>query len=454
MILTRLLFPEAFGAIAAASALISGLVLVSDFGVHAVVVRSPRGDQVDFLHSAWAFQLWRGVAVWIILLGLCALLSVPAIQDLLPTTSVFVFHSFPLLTACLGFTIVLDGAQSMCIPLNVRSLNYRPTVIINLASRLLSIPIMIIWAWAEPSVWAIVGGGLAASFFNMVLSHAWVPGPRMGLNWEKDHLQEIVHFGRWIAVSSFGTFVYQQCDVILLGILMPSSALGLYWVAKLLVGVGEGFLNQIGSSLSLPIFAEVLRRNPNNLLERYYRFRLPMELTAALLAGGLFASGNFIVNFLYDPRYAQAGLMLQILALGTAFYPLLLIRDAFNATGDSHVGAFLSVLQAASLIMCLVIGFFAFGALGAIGGVALHRVIPSVITIFLARRRSWVLIWQELRIVPIFIVGLLLGKGIVLIATALGVENIHQIFYYVHRAFGSIISDLQDSWIGMRVKQL
>ena len=50
----------------------------------------------------------------------------------------------------------------------------------------------------------------------------------MGLNWDKEHFQEIVRFGRWIMVSSLATFVSQQCDVILLGILVPSSLLGLY----------------------------------------------------------------------------------------------------------------------------------------------------------------------------------------------------------------------------------
>jgi O-antigen/teichoic acid export membrane protein len=429
LVLTRLLFPEAFGAVAVAAALISGLVLISDFGVRVVIVQSPRGDEVAFLRSAWMFQLWRGVLLWMILVGLCALIGTPAVRNLLPTASVFAYHSFPLMTACLGFTLVLDGAQSTCIPLNARRLNYRPIVIVDLAARMLSIPVMIIWAWIAPSVWALVGGTVVASLFQLVLSHAWVPGPLMGLNWEKDHLREIVRFGRWIAVSSFATFIYQQCDLILLGILMPGSVLGLYSIAKLLVGVGEGLLERLGSTLALPIFAEIIRKNPSNLLDRYYRFRLPMELMAALLGGGLLASGNFIVNFLYDPRYAQAGLMLQILAVGTVFYPLLLIRDAFNATGDTHVFAFLSILRAVSLVVCLVIGFVAFGAPGAIGGVALHRIIPSVIIVFLARQRNWIGIWQELRIIPVFILGLLLGKAIVLIATELGVENIHQFLH-------------------------
>jgi O-antigen/teichoic acid export membrane protein len=293
---------------------------------------------------------------------------------------------------------------------------------------------MFIWAWIAPSVWALVGGGLAASLFALVLSHAVVPGPRMGLNWEKDHLQEIVRFGRWIAVSSFGTFISQQSDVILLGILMPSSFLGLYSIAKLLVSIGEGLLEQLNGSLALPILGEVIRKDPNNVRDRYYRYRLPIEISAGLLSGGLFATGIFVVNFLYDTRYAQAGFMLQILALGTVIYPILIIRDAFIATGNTHISAALSVLQATSLIVCVLIGFFAFGALGAIGGVALHRIIPSLVTVFLARQRNWIWISRELRIIPAFVIGILVGKGIVLIAHTFGLVNVHQFFH--SKAFG------------------
>jgi O-antigen/teichoic acid export membrane protein len=429
LILTRLLFPEAFGAIAAAVALISGLALISDFGVSVVLVQSPRGDQVGFLRSAWVFQLWRCTILWMILAGVCALLNLSVIRNLLPAGSVFADRSFALVTATLGLSIILSGAESTSVFLNIRRLNYRPIVILDLAGRVFMLPFVIIWAWIVPSVWALVGGALIGSVLRVIVSHTLVPGPRMGLSWEKDHLQEIVRFGRWIVVSSFATFIAQQSDVILLGVLMPGSMLGLYSVAKLLVDAGEGLLERLNSALSLPVFGEVIRKDPSNLRDRYYRFRLPIELIAGLLGGGLFASGHFVVDFLYDARYTQAGDMLSILALGTAIYPFLIIRNAFTATGDAHIMAAVSVLQAVSLVVCMAIGFFAFGLLGVVAGVALHRIIPSAMMIVLARQRDWISIPQELRIVPAFVVGILIGKGVVLTAAALGLHNIHQFLH-------------------------
>ncbi len=429
VILTRLLFPEVFGTIVAASALIAGVVLVSDVGIRAVIIQSPRGDQVAFLQSAWVFQLFRGIAIWALLLALCALISFPAVQGVLPDGSVFAGHLFPLVTAVLGFGLVLGGAESAAIPLNIRHLNFRPIVIVDLASRILSLPIMIIWAWISPSVWSIIGGGLAAGIFRLVLSHTIVPGPRMALKWRRDHFKEILRFGRWIAVSSFATFVSQQSDVILLGLLVPSSTLGIYSIAKLLVGAGEGLLERLTSSLALPVLGEVIRKDQRNLRDRYYRFRLPIELAAALLSAFLFTAGVFVVNFLYDPRYSEAGPMVQILALGLALYPFPIIRNAFTATADTHVVAGISILDALSLLSLAAIGYFALGPLGAIAGVAIHRIIPAAVIVVLARQRGWIGIWHELRIIPVFLVGVLLGKGMLLIATALDIENIRQIWH-------------------------
>lgn len=429
LILTRLLFPEAFGAIAAAMALIVGLALISDFGVRAVIIQSPRGEQVGFLRSAWVFQLWRGTLLWIILVGLCLLLDLSIIRNLLPPSSVFANHSFALVTACLGFTLVLGAAESTCVSLNVRRLNYRPIVIIDLAGRICGLPVMLIWAWIAPSVWALVGGALAGSLLRLVLSHTLVPGPSMGLNWDTQHFHEIIRFGRWIVVASIATFISQQSDVIALGIIMPGSMLGLYSIAKLLAGAGEGLLDRLNISLALPALGEVIRKYPSNLRDRYYQFRLPIELSAGLLSGVLFAAGQFIVQLFYDPRYAQAGAMLQLLALGIATYPFAIIGNAFTATGDTHINAYISIIKAVSLIAFIAIGFHWYGELGAVGGIALHRIVPSVVILSLAHKRNWFGMWRELRIIPAFVVGILVGKGIVLIAMLLRFENIHQLFH-------------------------
>ena len=53
LILTRLLFPEAFGVMAMVSVFLMGLAMFSDVGVGPAIMQSKRGDDRDFLNTAW-----------------------------------------------------------------------------------------------------------------------------------------------------------------------------------------------------------------------------------------------------------------------------------------------------------------------------------------------------------------------------------------------------------------
>ena len=51
LILTRLLFPEAFGIMALVTVLLVGLTLFSDMGTGPAIMQSKRGDDPDFLNK-------------------------------------------------------------------------------------------------------------------------------------------------------------------------------------------------------------------------------------------------------------------------------------------------------------------------------------------------------------------------------------------------------------------
>lgn len=422
IVLTRLLFPEAFGLIALASSLIAGLALISDFGIRTVVIQSSRGDDDGFLRSAWTLQIWRGLLLWLILVVLCLVIGFPTVRQEFPAESVFASADFSLVTSAMGLNLILGGIESTAVYLNVRRLNFRPIVVLELASRLLSLPVVILWAWLSPSVWALVGGGLIAGILRVIISHIFMPGPLMSLNWNRQHFREIVRFGKWIAVSSTATFVSAHSERIILGFLVSASALGLYAISKTLIDVIFGLFERLNSSLTLPVLGEVISQGQDNrsFKDKYYRFRFPIECTAGLSGGILFSVGSFVIQTVFDLRYADAGPMVQILAVGIIAYPANFIAGAFTAHGEPWVVAVTSILRATSLVICIAAGYLLGGFLGCIWGIALHAMIPAAIILLLAHRRKWIDIWKEIRIVLIFIVGILIGEGILAVATFIG----------------------------------
>ena len=63
LILTRLLFPQAFGMMAIASAILAGLEMLSDLGVGPSIVRNPQPTRA-FLDTLWSMQVARGWLQW------------------------------------------------------------------------------------------------------------------------------------------------------------------------------------------------------------------------------------------------------------------------------------------------------------------------------------------------------------------------------------------------------
>lgn len=427
LVMTRLLFPSAFGVIAAATAIIVGLGLISDFGVHAVIIQSSRGEDDHFLRSAWVFQGSRGILLWLVLLVVCIALSLGPIRRVLPMDSVFADPSFPMITGALGINLVLAGFEFTALSLNIRKLHFKPTVLVDIAGKLTTIPVMIAWAWFFPSAWALVAGSLASGLVRVAMSHTVVPGPRMVAQWKSEHFGEIVRFGKWITLSSIASFITSQGDVVVLGLLLPGSSLGVYFIAKTLVGTLQGLLEKLQSSLSLPIFGEVLRVDPRNLRNRYYKFRYPLDLIAGAFSGFICGAGNLIITLLYDARYADAGPILQTLAIGLALYPLQFIRSAFTAVGDTYVVAWVSIVEAFSLVSFVTIGFMVLGLSGAVIGIAGHRLIPSLTFWALSRRKQWFSFWLEVRVAAFFAIGLFAAKLFLLFSAWIDLPSIRHL---------------------------
>ena len=61
LILTRLLFPEAFGLMAIIALFLTGLQMISDVGLVTCIVRSKRGNDPAFLNTTWTIQIIRGM---------------------------------------------------------------------------------------------------------------------------------------------------------------------------------------------------------------------------------------------------------------------------------------------------------------------------------------------------------------------------------------------------------
>jgi O-antigen/teichoic acid export membrane protein len=218
----------------------------------------------------------------------------------------------------------------------------------------------------DRSIWALVAGNICGALIMALISHAWLQGISNRWQWDGAAFRAIIHFGKWIFMSSIPGFLVANGDRFLLGGLVNTTTLGVYVIAVLIVNSVFQVQSRIISDLSFPALSEVVRERPTGLKASYYRFHVILASFVYFCSGVLMISGQTLIALLYDSRYWQAGWMLEVLALALLTSPFRLVAQCFLALGVPRILSYISATQLITLFVALPIGFHYFGIPGAL----------------------------------------------------------------------------------------
>lgn len=360
LILTRLLFPEAFGLMAIVNLVTNGMQMISNVGILPAIIRHADGGRRDFLDTAWTLQIARGAVLALFMLALARPIAL--------------FYDEPDLEALLAVSALvplIDGFASTRLASLARQIDLRGTVNVAVLAKLGSIAAMVAYALWHRSVWALVIGSIIGSLGSVILSHALLPGQRDRPRLDRGHAREILTFGKWILVSTLFTFLSQRIDVVLLGRLVPMEVLGIYSIGLMLTAIPQRAFGQVSQRVLMPALAESHRADASQLggsLLRAKHALLPVG-AMGMLAGVSVAPAFF--HFLYDARYADAGWIAQLAQLSLWSG---LLHDANGrallALGDSRSWAASHALRTAVSAAGCVVGFDTAGLPGLLVGLA------------------------------------------------------------------------------------
>lgn len=308
LVLTRLLFPEAFGIMALANVFMVGLQMFSDIGIRPSIIQNKRGEEPDFLNTAWTIQIFRGFALW----AIACLISYP-VSRLYDNESLF-----PVLCV-IGATAAIRGFQTTGYATANRRLRLGKLTMVELVTQAVGIAATIVWAYFHPTVWALAGGAIISSALSIVLGFRVLSTHRHRLRWDRSAVDELLGFGKWIFLSTALTFLSQSGDKLLLPKILSISDLTFYTLAMTFLLIPMNVLRQIAGKVLLPVYSEVLNaggtERVNRVTSRFSVLSAPVFAVPLLL---LFF-GEWLIAVMYDPRYAGAGPALTILSIGGYF---------------------------------------------------------------------------------------------------------------------------------------
>jgi O-antigen/teichoic acid export membrane protein len=410
LLMTRLLLPEMFGVISMATVVLVGLAMFSDFGLKQCIVRSERGHDPAFLNTVWVVQVLQGALLWLIALGISFLVWLADLIRAIPLDSAYSDPVLPYVIGILSSAVAINGLASTKYHEASRKLRLGRVAQVEIISQIVGLLCMLAWVSIDRSIWALVAGGISSSITRTCLSHVWLPGPSNGWHWDSAAFREIVRFGKWMLLSSILGFLVSNGDRLLLGGLVDSGLLGIYAIASLMFSAIEQVFGTVISEVTFPAVSEIARERRAELKASYYRLQIIITSLAYASAGVLMGAGQAVIAVLYDSRYAQAGWMLELLAVALLAVPWRSAILCFLVLGMPKIFSIVLAIRMVTLFAAVPFGFHLFGLPGALGGIVLSHFSYLPAVIYYSAKSGLLDIRKELMMLPVAALGFAVGK--------------------------------------------
>ena len=407
--MTRLLVPEMFGLMSIVSVFIMGLSLFSDLGLKQSIIQSKRGRDERFLNTIWSFQIIRGFSIWgfSILVAIAVLMA----QRLLwmPANTVYAEPLLPYIIPVSTLSMIISAFEPTWTSLASRDLQQARLIKIELICQITGVIVMVLMAFYTRSIWALVLGSLISGITRSIIVNFVIKEKRNHFEIDKAYISEIFHFGKWIFLSSIIGFLAMNGDKLLLGGLISTKDLGVYNIASFMIGAVATIVARLLGGVAYPALSETVRDRPYDLQRIYYRFRLPFDAGIMFLAGLLFVSGQTIIHLLYDSRYADAGWMLNVLALSLIALRYNLADQSYLALGKPKMMTMLTLIRTVALFVFLPIAYHQFGLHGAIWAIVASYFSSFPMAIYYKKTHQLLDVKKELITLPMIFLGIACG---------------------------------------------
>lgn len=380
LILTRLLFPEAFGLMALVTVIMTGVGLAATIGLNASVIQSKRGDDPAFLDTVWTVQVLRGLFLWAAATALAAPAAAfygePMLAQLLPVCAV---------------ALAIDGFRPTRYLVAKRHVRLGRVSLISYVVTVANLTITALLAWWTGSVWALAAGIVTGSAINVTLLWMLLPGHRDRFRIERRALGEVVKLGKWLFLSSIATYILGQSDRAVLGAAIEIDMLGFYSIAFALATLPTRLQKGLSNQVLFPVYR--MRHPADSPKNRANVFKARRMVAAGALAlnAVLALIGPWLITTLYDPRYELAGPIVTLLAAGSV--PILIAFGPMNAVlirGDSMRFTISNVAMAVVQLAVMIWAVRIYGIPGAALALAAAPLLTYPLNArFLARYGNW-----------------------------------------------------------------
>lgn len=363
IILVRVLAPDDFGIMAMIMAVVYGFKALSGVGVQQSIIQNKKGDEPEFLNSAWWFSLALGVIIFIPFIGSASSIA-----------SLYNREELTLMLQIVSFSVILESIVSPRVYALQRDLKFGRWVFLTQGSGILSVAAAIILAYQIGNTWALVIGFMVESVFRLVLSYVLCPFlPRLKIH--REYSREIFQFAKRIFGLPILLMVFMQADIFVLGKMLPMNDVGIYSLTLALAQIPYMFFTAVIFPIILPIFSKIqnddekFRDSVGKVSKAIAFFGVPFVFFFAIYS-------RQILSIIYGSIYAAAAQTLTILSI---YYLIRAFSDVlaqgFIAKGKPNIYRNISLLRSVMILALLVPMIGTLGIMGAAISVTLTIIV-------------------------------------------------------------------------------
>ncbi|EAQ98931.1 oligosaccharide flippase family protein [Congregibacter litoralis] len=340
LILARLLTPADFGVVATCTLIAFFLNSIVALGSQQYIVMLSHVSDDD-LNTAWTINLLTKSLMFVALI-----LLAPYLLSYLDKPEV----RFPLYALAAVFPLSALGTPGMW--LYIRDLNYRPSFLVQLLSKIVATTVTIFLAFSLRSYWALIVGTMVSYMLPSILSYRYSTyRPKLCLAGARKQFD----FSKWMLINGIVGFSRAEADTIIATKTFSIESLGIYSMFRNIASILSVQVMQPALDPLLSTFSQA-NRGPEGLK--------PHHVNATLLAAGvalipisawILMFSNDITLLLLGSKWTEHSATLGILSLG--IFPAIvqtIVSNILISKGGISVVSRFGILSAAFALTVLV----------------------------------------------------------------------------------------------------
>jgi O-antigen/teichoic acid export membrane protein len=273
--------------------------------------------------------------------------------------------------AAIGLVSIIGSFKSTKIDSAMRNMAVAKVIHIELASQVLSLIVTVILAWRLQSPWALLWGNVFSAAISAVFSHTYLPGNGNRFAWSPKVIRDIWGFSSWVLVGSTITFLSGEGLNLLRAKIVSLEFLGQLGIATTLSLVAWSAVQKVAGRVLFPAYAETMRESPDRLADVVKKSKRVMLFMLWPTSMALVLFAPWIIGNLYDSRYEQSVILMQIMSAGMLVAVLnSCYVGIFDALGKPHLSTYVVAVEAVVRGIGIIVGHYYLGEIGVVIGVA------------------------------------------------------------------------------------